>query len=166
MAPRRSSGSSASQSEAAARVLEKIRNLSKDVPGFAQPKSKKVARSLVASASLSDSFLETVAVAIQSSPDLASASRVDPNEVRDAIRFAAAYGAVADELEAFARGVRHTINIKRSAAVQGSLAAYDLAKGLARSSDGAALVPHIAEIRKTIKRGAPRRKSVSKTPQP
>jgi hypothetical protein len=112
-----------------------------------------------------DDFLESVSVAVQSSPSLASASGLNPDDVREAIRFSAAFNPVADELEALARAVRHTISVRRANAAQECLAAYDLAKGLARKAGGADLVARVAEIRKTIKRGGSRKKTAAKTPQ-
>lgn len=163
MATRRSAvvSSPVSHSAAVSVVLEKIRALREDIPGFTQPQNRAAAQRLIANASLPDDLLETVSVAIQSSPALASASNVKAEDVRDTIRFAAAYGAVADEAEAFARAVRHTINVRRAETAQACLVVYDLAKGLARKVEGADLVPHILDIRKTIKRGG-RRKVAAK----
>lgn len=167
MASRRSvvASSPASHSAAASAVLEKIRALRGDIPGFTQPQSRAASQKLMPNASLPDEMLETVSVAIGSSPSLKSASDVEPESVRDTIRFSAAYGAIADEAEAFARAVRHTINVRRAATAQACLVVYDLAKGLARKPEGADLVPYIQDIRKTIKRGG-RRRTVRPAPKP
>ena len=146
-----------SHSEDASKVLEKVRTLREQIPGFAQPSNKTAARRLVGNAGVSDDFLETVAVAVQASQALKSASEVDPAAMRDAIRFAAAYGPVADELESLASAVRFTINVRRAESATEALAAYDLAKGLARKKEGASLVPHISDIRKALNRGGHRK---------
>src|SRR5256885_9340816 len=139
MAQRRraTEGSSPSQSAAAAALLEKIRALRSDLPGFTQPQKTTASRRLASNAGLPDDFLESVTVAVQSSPALAAASGINPDEVRETIRFSAAYGPVAEELDAMARAVRHTINVRRANTAQDSLAAYEVAKGLARKTDGA-----------------------------
>ena len=124
--------------------------------------NSQAARRIIANAAVPDGFLESVSVAVQSSPSLKDASAVDPEAVRDVIRFSAAYAPVAEELEALARAVRHTISVKRAETAQSSLAAYDLAKGLARKTDGADLVPHIAEMRKNLNRGGSRRRMAAK----
>src|SRR5438874_3064315 len=154
-----------SHSEDASKVLDRVRALRELIPGFAQPQNKTAAQRLIANANRSDEFLETVAVAVQASPNLKAASGVDPASLRDSIRFGAAYSAIADELDALASAVRFTINIKRSASAEEALAAYDLAKGLARKKEGASLVPHIADIRKSLKPGV-RRKTAAAAPKP
>jgi len=151
-----------SHSADAAALLGDIRSLREKIPGFTQPQSSQAARRIIANAAVPDGFLESVSVAVQSSPSLKDASAVDPEAVRDVIRFSAAYAPVAEELEALARAVRHTISVKRAETAQSSLAAYDLAKGLARKTDGADLVPHIAEMRKNLNRGGSRRRMAAK----
>lgn len=156
----------ASHSAAANLVLQKIRSLRTEIPGFTQPQSAREEQRLIANASVPDEFHETVSVAVGSSPALAAASGVNPDDVRDAIRFSAAYSPVADELEAVAHAVRHTIALRRAAAAQETLAAYDLAKGLARRPESADLVPHIADMRRTLKRSGTRRKASAKPATP
>ena len=148
-----------SHSASANALLTEIRAIREKIPGFAVAPNKTAAQRLVANAGLDDAFLETVCVAVQSSPSLQAASNCDVNEIREAIRFAAAYGAVADELESLASAVRFTINSRRSAAGQECLAAYDLAKGLARKPAGANLVPHIADMKRDMNRGGNRKKA-------
>jgi len=75
-----------------------------------------------------------------------------------------AYESVADEAEAFARGIRHTIAIRRAAVATDALQAYDIAKGLARKPEGAGLASHIGDMRRTLGRSGRKRKNGNNVP--
>src|SRR6476646_3294118 len=66
-------------------------------------------RRMAVAASLPPEFIELVAVATTNSPPLVRAGATDPDEARDVMSFAEAYTPVADELEALAQFVRHSI---------------------------------------------------------
>ncbi|HYM62609.1 MAG TPA: hypothetical protein VEZ11_17125 [Thermoanaerobaculia bacterium] len=75
----------------------------------------------------------------------------------DAVRFGAAFSPVADELEAMARAVRHTVAIRKSTAGTDALNTHNLAKSLERRPEGADLAAQVAEMRKALGRGGKRR---------
>jgi hypothetical protein len=109
------------------------------------------------SASVPDDFLEAAAVAVESSIVLKTATGLEPDNVREAVAFATAYGPVAEEAEALARSIRHTISVRRSQAGTDALQAYNIAKGLARKPEGAVLSSHIQEMKRTLGRGGHKR---------
>jgi predicted phage tail protein len=146
-------------SAAAGVLLEKIRALHADVPNFKQPMSKSEQQRLISNAGVDDDFLDGAAVMLESSPALRSVSGVEPESLRETVRFAAAYIAVVDELAAFSRAVAHTILVRRDASGKDARAIYDLAKALSRKPEGASLLPHIAQMKKKTKRTAKSKKA-------
>ena len=149
-----------SQSAEVSAFLEKLMALEADVPGFRYPSGYTEQRRLISNAGVDNEYLEAVAVMLERSPELRAASGVDPQALRDTIRFDAAYGAIPERLEAFARGVRFTILLRRDAAGKDARAAFEMAKALARKPTGAVLAQHVAEIKRTNKRRTPRKPDV------
>ena len=89
-----------------------------------------------------------------------------PDAAREAVAFSNAFEAVADELEATAKGMRHTIAIARAKAGDDALHSYDVAKSLSRTKDGASLVPHVTSMKNALGRGGRRSPKAPKpTPQ-
>lgn len=117
-------------------------------------------------AALPNDFLIAATTAVDSSNVLQSATQFDTDAVRQAVEFTEAYESVANEAEAFARGVRHTIAIRRAEAATDALQAYDIAKGLARKPEGASLASHISDMKRTLGRTGKRRKPNAPAPLP
>jgi hypothetical protein len=61
--------------------------------------------------------------------------------------YADAYDPVADELEAMAHFIRHSVRVARNEAGSSALTTYALAKRLAKRPETAALAPHVEDIR-------------------
>jgi hypothetical protein len=143
-----------SQSAAAALVLQHLRSLHAQIPGFQQPASNAEQQRLISNAGVSQDYLESACVMLESSPALAAATAIDPARVREAVRFAAAYEPVADELEALARAVRYTILVRRDAAGKDARVLFNVAAALARKPENVRLKPFLSEMKKANKRPA------------
>jgi hypothetical protein len=158
---RKTTSSSASSSTRARDLLQKLRDLRNAVPGFTTESSDGRKSPIRVIAALPNDFLMAASVAVESSSALKSATQFDSDAVRQAVEFTQAYESVADEAEAFAKGIRHTIAIRRAQAATDALQAYDIAKGLARKPDGAGLAAHIQDMRRTLGRAGHKRKPKS-----
>lgn len=143
-------------------ILDKIRAIQEAIPGY-EPATPSGGRSLVPMASLPNPFIEAACSAIESSNALRIAVKMDPDATREAVAFAASFEPVADELEATAKGMRHTISVIRAKAGDDALHSYDVAKSLSRTKDGAALVPHVSSMKNALGRGGRR---TPKAPKP
>lgn len=117
--------------------------------GFRYP-SPGADRAIDASAAVSDDFISAVATASDGAPSMAMAASITGDELRDAIEFAAAFTAFADELELATRAARYTIKVERAAAGMKALRAYQIVKGLNRSLSNGALVPLIDNVSKAL----------------
>jgi hypothetical protein len=144
--------------EGAKALAEKIRALIAEIPRFT-PEGPNDAKTLSATAALSEAFLESASVAIQKSPLLESAVRTNATALRDSFGFALSYDAVLIEAYALVRAVAHTIRFAKSTAGVSALDVYAIAQRLAKRKDGAELVPHVKDMRHKLKRG--RRKATS-----
>ncbi|HEU4889116.1 MAG TPA: hypothetical protein VFV49_14620 [Thermoanaerobaculia bacterium] len=122
-------------------------------------------QSLKSSAAIPDRFLEAVAAALDASLHLATSSKVTGAQLRDVIAFARAFNSLADELEIVARGLRHTIAVRRGELARLGLRAYRIARSLDLPSEAQQLVPHIKEMKRTLGRGRPN-KPVPVVPAP
>ena len=97
---------------------------------------------------------------------LKTATGLEPDNVRAAVAFATAYSPVAEEAEALARSIRHTISLRRAQAGTDALQAYNIAKGLARKPEGAVLSSHINEMKRTLGRSGHKRTGAASSDAP
>ena len=148
-------------------VIDKIRAIQTSIPDF-QPANATSGRHLVPTATLPNTFIEAACMAVESSPELSSAAKIDSAEAREALAFSMAFEPVADEAEALARGIRHTIAIKRAKAGDAALRTYDVAKSLSRRTEGSSLTSHVTAMKHGLGRGgrrAPKAPKGTPTPQ-
>ena len=138
--------------EAAQATIEKIRALQQEIPNLVVPDSKKATQKLAPAASVPPQFVETAAVAVTNSPTLASAGNASPDAVRDLISYAASYTAVAQELEALAKLVRHSVKAAQNKAGRHALNTYATAKRLSKQPETIALIPVADALRQTLNR--------------
>lgn len=150
----------ASHEEIAAAMMIQIRELAQSVSGFTFS-AKGRRRKITPAASVPDPFLEAVAVACDASPHLGVASQVTTAELRDTITFSRAFTSVANELMVVARGFLDTVAERRNQVGQRALRAYSMAKSINRPEDRELLIPHLANMQRTLGRG---RKRVAATP--
>ena len=134
------------------RVLE-LRRWREQIPNFVIPATTDATVRLNSAASVSPAFIELTNVAIANQPVLVRAKGRTPAQVRDMVAYADAYAPLADELEALAKFVRHSTALARNAAGVEALTTYALAQRLAKQPGNGALVPYVADMRRTLGRG-------------
>lgn len=138
---------------AAQAVIAKVRALRNDIPDFTSPTFQGDARSLASAASVSPAFIERTAVAVANTPSLVRPDGLDPAVSRDLLAFGDAFAPLADEIEALAQFVRHSVASARHKAGTDALTTYALAQRLARRPEtAAALVPHVDDMRRALGR--------------
>src|SRR5262245_18963905 len=98
-------------SDAAQARVEEIRALRQKFPNLVIPASSAERQRLSKAASVPEPFIELTAVAVKNSPSLVRGGATDPEQIRDLMTFAEAYAPVADELEALATFVRHSVRV-------------------------------------------------------
>jgi hypothetical protein len=138
------------------------------IPNFVIPESSKAGQRLASAASVPREFIELASVAVKNSAMLVRGSGADPAQIRDYVSFAEAYAPVADELEALAHFIRHSVTVARNIAGSDALTTYALAQRLAKRPETADLAPHVADMRRVLSgrfRKAGSRKA-SSTPAP
>jgi len=141
-------------SDTAQARVEEIRAFRQQIPNFVIPAFKGERRKLAPAASVPPEFVERVAVAVRNSQALVRGGAPDPEQARDLMSYAEAYGPVADELEALAEFVRHSVTTAKNKAGSDALTTYALARRLAKRPEHAELVPHVDDMRRTL--GPPR----------
>jgi len=149
---------------AQARVAE-VRAMRERIPDLVIPDSKGASRKLVSAATVSPQFIELTAVAVKNSDALVRKGGADPAQLRDLMSYAEAYEPLADELEALAQFVRHSVITARHKAGRDALTTYAIAQVLAVRPETADLAPHVADMRRALGKRAGRR-SVKSKPAP
>jgi hypothetical protein len=120
------------------------------IPNFVFPSSKSDGRRLSSAASVPPEFVELTAVAVTNTSALVRGGAVDPAEIRDLLSYAEAYTPLADELEALAHFIRHSVAVARNKAGNEALTVYALAKRIAKRAETADLAPHVADMRRAL----------------
>lgn len=106
-------------------------------------------------------FLEAVAVALDTSPQLRSQASANPDEIREFIAFSAAWEGGAQAAEDLGRHIRGLIAGRRKQIAEQALDAYNLAKALAESArDKGDLDTQVRRMKQTLPRT-----SVKKAPK-
>lgn len=135
--------------QAAQARVDELRAMRLAIPNFVIPTLNGGTRSLISAASVPAEFVELTVVAIRNSAALVRGS-ADPDVTRDLISYADAYAPVADELEALAHFVRHSIAAAKNKAGAEALTTYALAQRLAKRPETADLAPHVADMRRAL----------------
>lgn len=135
--------------EAAQARLQELRQSRALIPHFSLPISAKETARLATAASVSRQFVEASASAMANEKVLERPS-VTPDEMRDLVSYADAYGPLADEYEAMAQFLRHSINAARNVAGSEALATYHNAKRLAKIPRYAGLAVYVADMRRAL----------------
>src|SRR3954449_3030913 len=155
--------------DAAEALIDDIRALKQRVPKFVVPESRNAARRIAAAASVPTEFIDRAALAVRNKDELTRGGNFGLAQIRDRMDFAVAYDPVADELEAMALFIRHSVRVARNEAGSNALTTYALAKRLAKRPETAALAPHVEDMRIALgarRKGTPKRKPVPKSPIP
>lgn len=144
--------------------VEQIRAMRLTIPNFVIPTTKDGTQRLSRAASVSPQFVETTAVAVKNSVPLVRNGAISPDETRGLMGYADAYGPLADELEALAHFVRHSIAAARHKAGTEALTTYALARRLAKRPETAELAPYVEDMRRTLGASGGRKKADPDTP--
>jgi hypothetical protein len=157
-----------SHSDIAQARVEEVRAMRQRIPDLVIPDSKGASRKLVSAATVPPQFIELTAVAVKNSEALVRKGGADPAQLRDLMSYAEAYEPLADELEALAQFVRHSVITARHKAGSDALTTYAMAQVLAARPENADLAPHVADMRRALGKRALGRVTRSKpapTPQ-
>jgi hypothetical protein len=133
--------------EAADALIDDIRALKERVPNFVVPESKNAGRQIASAASVPPEFVDRAALAVRNHEELTRGGNLGLTKIRDLMDYADAYDPVADELEAMAHFIRHSVRVARNEAGNSALTTYALAKRLAKRPETAALAPHVEDMR-------------------
>ena len=152
-------------SEAAQAVVAEIRALRQKIPNLVVPSSKEELKKLASAASVPADFAERMAVAVENNPALVRGGALDPEKSRDLMAYAEAFGPVADEVEALGRVIRHSVTAARNKVGSDALITYVVAQRLAALPEHADLVPHVTDMRRTLRKRTGR-KAKAKAEQP
>ena len=139
--------------ETAQQRLQELRRWRETIPHFVMPASTDETQRLSSAASVPPEFIELTNVAIANQRALVRSEGVTPAEIRDLVSYADAYDPLADELEASAQFLRHSVKAARNIAGSEALTTYALAQRLARQRKTAYLAPHVADMRRALGRG-------------
>ena len=139
--------------------VDEIRAMREKIPNFVIPSSKDERKRLATAASVPPQFVEQVAMTIKNSDKLVAAGAADSDRIRDLMNYAEAYDAVADELEAMAGFVRHSVVVAKNTAGSYALTTYALARRLAKRPETADLAPHVENMRSALAIGKRSRKA-------
>jgi hypothetical protein len=133
------------------RMLELQRWLDQ-IPHFVIPEPGIATARLNGAAGVPPAFIETTNVAVANQPVLVRTEGATPAQIRDMVAYADAYEPLADNLEALSKWVRHSTKLARSTAGTEALTTYALAQRLAKRPGNGALVPYVADMRRTLGR--------------
>jgi hypothetical protein len=136
----------------------KIRTLREEIPRLT-PEEPGDAKALAPRASVDHEFIEAAGTAMEASDLLDGSSPTTADALRDSMAFAQAYEAALTEGKALVRALTHTLRAAKAKAGGHALDIYALAQRLAKSENGAELVPHVENMRRKLKTG--RRKATS-----
>jgi hypothetical protein len=150
-----------SHKDAAAAIIDEIRGLKDRIPHFVIPESKAARQRLARAASVPPEFIDLAAMATRNNEDLARGGNSVPDE-EDLRSYAEAYSPLADELEAMALFVRHSVRVAKNQAGSNALMTYAMAQRLAKRPETASLAPHVQDMRRAL--AIPRRKAKAKQP--
>jgi hypothetical protein len=141
-----------SHAEAAQQRVEELRRWREVIPHFVMPESADATQRLSPAASVPPEFIELTNVAAMNEPELVRNQAPTPAEVRDLVSYADAYDPLADELEASAQFLRHSVTAARNIAGSEVLTRYSLAQRLAKQRKTAHLAPYVADMRRALGR--------------
>ena len=135
--------------EAAQTRVDELRAMREAIPHFSIPETKGGSSRLSAAANLPPEFVELAAMTIRNAEVLVGGP-ADPATMRDLSEFAASYGPVADELEALASFLRHSVILALNKAGADALLTYEIAKRLSKRPEHADLIPFVADMSRAL----------------
>src|SRR5260370_2015660 len=109
--------------DAAQALVVEIRAMRQQIPNLVTTATELDIKRLVPAASVPPKFVELTSVAVKNSPEPVGPG-LDADEIRDQIMYADAYLPVADELEALAQFIRHSVTTAKHKAATAALTRY------------------------------------------
>jgi hypothetical protein len=159
-----------SHKDAAAAIIDEVRGLKDRIPHFVIPQSRADRLRLGRVASLPPEFIDLTSMATRNDEDLARGGNSGPDKTEDLNRYAEAYGPLADELEAMALFVRHSVRTAKNQAGSNALMTYAMARRLAKRPETAGLAPHVDDMRRALassrRKAKPKQAPVPPNPGP
>ena len=134
-----------SHKDAAAAIIDEVRGLKDRIPHFVIPESRAARTRLSKAASVPPQFVDLTSMATRNNEDLARGGNSGPDDTSDLTSYAEAYGPLADELEAMALFVRHSVRAAKNKAGSNALMTYAMAQRLAKRPETASLAPHVSQ---------------------
>ncbi|HEX7154781.1 MAG TPA: hypothetical protein VF618_25080 [Thermoanaerobaculia bacterium] len=132
--------------------VEELRAMRDSIPHFVIPEAA-ATREMASAASVPPEFVALTTMAMTHQKTLSRGQSLTAEEIRDLMSYAEAFSPLADELEALAHFVRHSVRAARHKAGVETLTVYALARRLAKRRECAELVPHVADMRRALGRG-------------
>ncbi len=156
-----------SYADSALARVEDIRVWREKIPNLVIPETKGARKKLANAASVPREFVELATIAVKSKPVLVRSTGQDLAQDKDLSDYADAYGPVADELEALASFVRHSVTLAKNKVGSEALTTYILAQRLSKRPETADLLPHVEDMAKALgKRGRKAKSQPAPTPVP
>ena len=152
--------------ETAGSLLANIRGMREQIPFFTIPETTDANRKLARAANVPPELVDLTGAALKTNPELLRKDGADPKMLRDLMTFASAYGPVADELEALAQFVRHSVTLAKNKAGYEALFVYSMLKRLANRKETAGFAPLVADMRRVIANSRAKAKAKPQQPQP
>jgi hypothetical protein len=155
----------ATHNEDAQARIEEVRAMRQKIPNLIFPTAKGDLRRLVSAASVPQELIELTTVAVKNNVALVRGGRPDPEFLRDQSLYAEAYGPLADELEALASFVRHSVTAAKNTVGSDALDTYALTQRLAKRPGTADLAPLAEAMNRALGRRG-RKAKASPAPAP
>jgi len=146
-------------------IVETLRALREQIPEYVQL-APADARSIQPVASVHPDFAQAAINAIGASPMVQAVVGQTPEALQQDAESAARWSAVEDELLAMLKGVSYANLTRRNRIGEAALTAYAVSKKLVRSPEHAALLPHLALMRKANRFGRNQQPKVPPAPAP
>lgn len=110
-----------------------------------------------------DDFLRSMALLIDSHPDVAGPSHITGDEIRDHLNYSGAYQGVGDDLMRHGRMTTDTLTAERASVGERAMRALKIARSINTPVGRDSLVPHLEAIDREFSRGR-RKRPVAKKP--
>jgi hypothetical protein len=151
--------------DSAKAMIDHFHDMSQEVPKFLIPADENANRKLVSTGTLPAQVIDKIVAMIEQRP-LLTGNELGPNEIRDRVSYAHAYGPVPDEVDAFSSALRHSVLTALSEAGRAALTVYEVAKRESKRPESADLRPHVADIKRLLGNRFAGRSKTAKTTQP
>ncbi len=149
--------------DSAMTMFEQIQAMKQEVPKFTVPVDVNSSRKLASTGSVPLEAVNKVLTLIQQRP-LLTVNGLGPDQFRDRVAYAFAYGPVSVEIDAFATELRHSVLTARSELGRATLTVYEVIKRESKRPEAADLRPHVADLRRLLSTRFGKKKHQSQLP--